>query len=172
MVAMRGRKTDEVSELSVGIGQMRIARAPDRLVTIGLGSCVAIVLYDAVAQLGGLAHVVLPREAEAHDYLILTKFADAVIDLMMEGMRQQGADTRRLQAKIFGGGNMFPTLIAVGSPMDIGRRNVEAVREELERLGMRVVGEAVGGQSGRTVVFDTSDGSVLVKTIGQPVRMY
>lgn len=172
IVATRSRGADEVAEISVGIGQMLIARAPDCLVTIGLGSCVAIALYDEGARLGGLAHIVLPRRAEAHDCLPPTKFADTAIALMVDEMEQQGADSRRLTAKIFGGGNMFPNLIAVGSPMDIGRRNIQAVREELSRLCMPVIGEAVGGQTGRTVVFDTSDGSILLKTIGQIGRMY
>lgn len=167
-----GTDRDRVAELSVGLGQMRIAGPRHRLVASGLGSCVAIALYDGKTRLGRLAHIMLPRLAEAHNPLLVTKFADTAIGLMVDEMEKQGADCLRLTAKVFGGGNMFPNLIALGSPMDVGKRNVLTVRETLARLSIPIVAEVVGGAIGRTVVFDTSDGSIEVRTACLAGRMY
>nr|MBO2470888.1 chemotaxis protein CheD [Bacillota bacterium] len=46
--------------IKVGMADLQVAKAPDRLVTVGLGSCVAVCIYDPTAKVAGLAHVMLP----------------------------------------------------------------------------------------------------------------
>ena len=45
---------------NVGIGEYRVARPPAVLVSLGLGSCVGVALYDPERKVGGLAHIMLP----------------------------------------------------------------------------------------------------------------
>jgi Chemotaxis protein; stimulates methylation of MCP proteins len=50
-------------EIIVRVADFRAGANTDVLMTIGLGSCVAVVLHDATARVGGLAHVLLPSQA-------------------------------------------------------------------------------------------------------------
>ena len=151
-------------EITVGMGEIRVAKAPDLLMAVGLGSCVAVAIYDKDAEIGSLAHIVLPHLKEAQDKSHPTRFTDVAIEEMIHRMKRQGARIQNVKAKIFGGANMFPELISSASTMDVGKRNILAVRDELRKHNVQIVAEEVGGHVGRTVLFDTRDGSVVVKT--------
>ena len=154
----------DAKESTVGMGEIVVAESPQLLKAVGIGSCVAVALYDRDTTIGALAHVVLPCIEEASDKSHPAKFTDVAIGMMIDKMKRQGAHTQDLRAKIFGGANMFPEVISPGSTMDIGMRNISAVREELRRNNIEIIAEEVGDDIGRTVLFDTSDGSVVVRT--------
>lgn len=154
-----------MKEIQVGMGDVKTAGPPDVLKAVGLGSCVAVALYDRHLKAGSLVHVVLPCIEGSHDRSDPGRFADVAIDMMVDKMKRAGSCIRSLEARIFGGGNMFPGTISPGSEMDIGSKNVLAVREELKRLDIRIVAEDVGGDIGRTVLLDTSDGSAVARTV-------
>lgn len=154
-----------ITETSVGMGEIGVVRSPCLLRAVGIGSCVVAVLYDGHAKVGGMAHIMLPDMARIRDTSRPARFANAAIDKMVEEMKQNGADIRRIQARIYGGANMFPGIISSNSEMDIGRTNVLMTRWELNRYGIEIVVEDVGDHFGRTVLFDTRDGSVSVKTV-------
>lgn len=140
-----------------------MAGAPALLKAVGIGSCVVVALYDRNSRVGSLVHVVLPYVQESHNESNPGRFADVGIGMMVEKMKVAGSRIRDMEAKIFGGGNMFPETISSGSDMDIGKRNVLAVRQELERFNIGIAVEDVGGDVGRTVLLDTRDGSVIAK---------
>ena len=54
--------TGDASEIRVKVADYAVA-ADGVIATIGLGSCVAIALYDPTARVGGLAHILLPDES-------------------------------------------------------------------------------------------------------------
>lgn len=150
--------------LSVGISEFRIATPPARLVTYGLGSCLAIALYDPERRIGGLAHTLLPSPRLAADITRPAKFVDAAIELMITDLVARGAARERLGAKIFGGANMFEPLL--GDPDNaVGPRNIRSARETLASLGIPLLAEDVGGNFGRTVEFDIASGEVRVKSV-------
>ena len=64
-----------MTEIRVKVADCAVGRDDQTLITIGLGSCVAIVLYDAAARIGGLAHTLLPDESMARDRSNPAKFA-------------------------------------------------------------------------------------------------
>jgi chemotaxis protein CheD len=99
--------------------------------TIGLGSCVAIVLHDPAAQIGGMAHVLLPSPAMARDRSNPAKFPSTAVPLLLAEMHRLGARAERVTAKIVGGASMFGNLIPAGG-INIGERNVVAVRDALD----------------------------------------
>lgn len=158
-------------KISVGISDYRTSSSPDMLVTYALGSCVGISLYDPVARIGGLSHIMLPSYSQKSvvDIDDRMKFADTAIDDMLCKMEQLGAERSRIQAKIAGGANMFGSLddTFIGT---IGNRNIAAVHNELERLGIPLVAEDVGENYGRTVHFSLEDGRVMIQTIGKGER--
>jgi chemotaxis protein CheD len=145
----------------VGIAELRIAHAPAALKAYGLGSCLAIALYDPGERIGGLVHCLLPQRRSSDPLSAAPKYVDAAIRLMAEELIRAGAAPERLQAKVAGGANMFETefLTLVNS---IGVRNARSARETLLALDIPLVGEEVGGNRGRTVTFDLATGRLLV----------
>lgn len=163
----------ETMELTVRMGEITVTKPPYLLKTTGIGSCIAVTLYDRETTMGSLAHIMLPCAEDALGDSPATAFADAAIEMMIERMKRNGASLRNAEAKIFGGANMFPKVIPYDSAVDVGMRNISAVRNELTRHGIDIVAEEVGAFVGRTVLFDTCDGSVIVKTThAEEGRMY
>lgn len=151
----------------VGIGEVKVSR--DRhatLVAYGLGSCIGVCLYDATAQVGGLAHVMLPSSAEAANHMVPTRFADQAVPKLLEEMVKLGASPRRVVAKIAGGAKML-TGAAFANGFNIGSRNAEAVRSALGHCGVPLLAAEVGGNQGRTLSMVVGSGTVLVRTVGE-----
>jgi len=157
--------------IRIGMAEFKVAREPAVLCTIGLGSCIGIVLYEGFNKIGGLAHIMLPRESEAKDKSNPAKFADTSIELMLSEMEGQGSLKRNIKAKIFGGANMFPG-VQSSTLLNIGERNSLAVKEELGKRKIKITAEDLGGHIGRTIIFDTKDGSVRVRTIKGEEKIY
>lgn len=97
----------EVREIKVGIGDLNIAAPPDRLITLGLGSCVGIAIYDNINKIAGLAHIMLPDSSGFTNQSNPLKFADKAIPILIEKLKQNGAQQRYLKSKIAGGASMF-----------------------------------------------------------------
>lgn len=151
-------------ERRVKVADLAVSRGPDSvLVTIGLGSCVAIALYDAATAVGGLAHVLLPSQALSRDTTNQAKFPTTAIPLLVAEMRRLGA-RGPFTAKIVGGASMFGALIPSGS-VNIGERNIAATRQVLQESGIVIQGEDTGGDYGRSVYFHLDDGRVHVRSL-------
>ena len=145
----------------VGIAELRIARPPVVLKAFGLGSCLAIALYDPQHRLGALVHSLLPQARRGEDPDPPAKYVDTAIRLMVESLVQAGADAGRLQARIAGGANMFES--AYVTLIDsVGVRNVRSARQALAAWQIPTVGEDVGGNRGRSVEFHLATGQLLV----------
>ena len=156
----------------VKISDFRVERAPAQLKISGLGSCVALAFYEPEKKIGGLAHILLPgpapdpgRQDFSNSRLYKSKYADQAVRSLLEAMTRAGSSAGKIVAKIAGGSNMFqgPPGAEQEGPLrpGIGERNVEAVRRFLRELAIPVAGEDVGGQSGRTIVFDLHSGELI-----------
>ncbi|MDN5330922.1 MAG: chemotaxis protein CheD [Tepidanaerobacteraceae bacterium] len=157
--------------IRVGMGEYKTAKAPALLVSFGLGSCVGVALYCGAKKIGGLAHIMLPDSSlTGKSDFNPGKFADTAIDLLILEMRNKGANTKKLVAKIAGGAQMFQ-LKSENSVMMIGKRNVEAVRKKLSELNIDLIAEDVEGNYGRTIEFCCDTGKLTVKTIGHGIKI-
>ncbi|PWI58206.1 chemotaxis protein CheD [Sulfoacidibacillus thermotolerans] len=146
----------------VGMADAKVARGSDALRTLGLGSCVGVTLFDAAAQVAGLAHVMLPSAPSGTEDVF--KYADTAIPLLLSMVVQEGADRTRLRAKLAGGAQMF----AFSKGMDlvrIGPRNVEAIYAQLDTLRIPVIAADVGGNFGRTIQIQCDTGQLWVRTV-------
>lgn len=146
--------------MKVNIAQCRIAKSPARLMTMALGSCLGITLYDAVACVGALAHVMHPKRGRVRNNISRAKFVDTAIEMMIDGMLKRRASNSCIVAKIFGGARMFNNVVGSRSLIQIGEDNVAEARVRLKEANIPIVAESVGGSKGRTIIFDLSDGSV------------
>ena len=163
-------ETAAVTDIRVKVADYGVGCAGQTLTTIGLGSCVAIVLYDPAARVGGLAHVLLPNESMARDRGNPAKFPGPAVALLLQEMTRLGADVRRVQAKLVGGASMFGNLLPSGG-INVGERNVVAAREVLASRGIPLLAEDTGSDHGRTVVFHLDDGRVEVRSLKKGNRV-
>ena len=153
-------------ELRVGIADCKIGSSPQQIITIGLGSCVGIAIFDYQKKIGGLAHIMLPDSTQFSNISNKYKFANLAIPQLVEGLVALGANKKRLQAKIAGGASMF-NFSDKSMVMDIGKRNIEAVKDALGKECIPVIAQNVGGNKGRSIRFDTETGFISVKIIGE-----
>jgi chemotaxis protein CheD len=154
--------TANVKAHRVRIAHHAVERGCGSLVTVGLGSCVAIVIYDTLSKVGGLAHVLLPEAANGAPVANRARFASTAVPLLLEEMRERGA-TGPFVAKLAGGARLFgPALSAASS---VGERNIGASRAALAKARVPVIAEDVGGESGRTVSFDVASGALKVRSV-------
>ena len=155
----------EYNEIKVGIADLNVAYSPDKLITVGLGSCVGIAIYDKGTGLGGLAHIMLPDSSQFNKITNEIKFADLAIPILVEDMIKKGAKLKNMKAKIAGGASMF-NFSDKSIVMDIGNRNGIAVKNALKNLCIPIVAEDIGGNKGRTLIFDTESGILSIRTVG------
>lgn len=153
-----------MTEIIVRVADLRVGGAGDVLVTIGLGSCVAIVLYDAVARVGGMAHVLLPSPMLARGTGNPARFPQTAVPALLAEMTAAGASPARTTARLAGGASMFASLAAPGT-IQMGERNIVAARQALSAARLPIVGEAVGGNFGRTVRLHVADGRIDVTSV-------
>ncbi len=150
--------------IKVGMADLNIAKNPDTLITLGLGSCVGVVLYDPILKIGGMSHFMLPDSTQIKNNSNLAKFADTAIDVLIDKMTQVGARQSRLVAKLAGGAQMFDFKKA-SDAMRIGYRNDLAARKILNELNIPIIASDTGKNYGRTIELHTSSGILIVKTI-------
>ncbi len=152
--------------IKVGMADLNICASPDAITTLGLGSCVGIVLYDPVKKIAGMVHIMLPDSTKILNNDNKAKFADTGIDLLIKRMMEFGADRRLFIAKIAGGAQMF-AFSNNSDMMRIGERNVEATKLKLLSLGIPIRAEDTGANYGRTIEFYPENGVLLIKSVGK-----
>ena len=151
--------------IKVGMADLKVVSSPDGLITMGLGSCVAVALRDPVTKIGGMVHVMLPDSTALRGvHNNPAKFADTGIAELIRQMEAMGARKTRLTAKLAGGATMF----TVSSKSDwgmIGDRNVDACKKILKELRIPVIAESTRENYGRTVTFYPETGEYHVKAV-------
>ena len=155
----------------VGIAAFDIVSAPINIMTIGLGSCVGISLYDRGKNIVGLIHIMLPDSTCFSNKSNLYKFADTAIPLVIDEMVKRGAAKFRIKAKIAGGAQMFKSQEYKFSN-DVGNRNIMAVEKVLSECRISIEGKDIGGSKGRTMTVDSSTGMVIIKSMGKNVLVF
>ena len=155
-------------EIFLQPGDLFVADSTYQIRTI-LGSCVSITLWHPIARVGGMSHFLLPtRGAEATGQPLDGRYGDEALQHMINELKQAGVAHTGCQAKIFGGGNMFPDHFHAGA-INVGQRNGEAARAMLSRHGIPIVSESLFGVGHRQIIFDVSKGDVWAKQV-RPTR--
>jgi chemotaxis protein CheD len=152
--------TESPSLLVAGIGEMVLSSNSDaHLVAYGLGSCIALAVWDPRAKIGGLAHFMLPSGPANGGSPV--KFIDTGLDTFLKAMEAEGAVLNRSTFKAAGAAAM----LTVGGGLAIGKRNAEAVAAALTERGLTLTATALGGTAGRTVQLEVVDGRFLIKSL-------
>ncbi len=145
-------------EIRIKMAEYEIAQPPHILVTLGLGSCIGLALYDKYTKVSGLIHYMLP---ESDGKTNTAKYADTGIPYLIDKMIEMGAKRRNIIAKIVGGAKMF-SFGNDNSVMNIGKRNAEAAKQILKKEKVKIISKDVGQDFGRTMRFFTETGEVKV----------
>jgi len=148
----------------VGMADLRVAKCPDILTTLGLGSCVGITLYNNSKQIGGLAHVMLPSY-KGYEGQNIAKFADSAIIELVNQLSRIGVQRATLIAKLAGGAHMFGRAQNLDM-LKIGERNATACIAILKQLGIPIKANDTGGTHGRTIELHMDTGALKIKTVG------
>lgn len=99
--------------IRVGMADLNICKAPDRITTLGLGSCIGLVLFDVNSTTCGMVHVMLPDSSIMRNTSNPAKFADTGVKLLVEQLEREGLRRNKLCAKMAGGAKMFSIREAV-----------------------------------------------------------
>ncbi|MBE1276154.1 chemotaxis protein CheD [Enterovibrio baiacu] len=137
------------------------------LISTGLGSCISACVWDPFIALGGMNHFMLPfgdaDEVEDWDPTQwrsnAARYGNYAMELLINTLIQQGAIKSRLRVKLFGGG------LVMGTQANIGEKNIAFVRNYVESEGLTLVGEDLGSEYPRKVVFDPITGKAWVKKL-------
>ena len=158
---------DGVPRQAVRIGELAVCTLRGTLFTIGLGSCVAVALWDDARCVAGLAHVMLPTPADARPGAPHGRFASTAVPALIRLMAEAGAEPARIRARIAGGASMFSRVLT-DSGRNLGVRNVAAVTAALEGAWVPLDGQDVGGEHGRSVFLDAADGRLRITSVRHP----
>ncbi len=160
-----------LADVRVKVADYAVRRGNDIIATIGLGSCVAIALYDRDTRIGGLAHILLPSMAMSRETSNPAKFPETIVPIMLAEMRALGmSSSARVTAKIAGGASMFGQLVN-GTGINVGERNIAATKEALTLARVEIVGEDTGLDYGRSVYFHLADGRMEVRSLKKGDRV-
>jgi chemotaxis protein CheD len=159
--AVWGDRVQPESRTVIGIGELTVSRGTSgRISTHAVGSCIAVCIFDAAAQVAGMLHFLLPEasinpdRARTHPAV----FADTGIPLLFQRAYHHGLTKKRAIVKLVGGADMANTTGAFHT----GKRNLLAARSLLWRNGVFVAAEDVGGTDARTVHMSVEDGRLQV----------
>ena len=133
-----------MSSVYISQGQHAVGKDEDMIVSTILGSCISICLWDPVARVGGMNHLLLPDVKQQNASMT----AGAVdMDQLINKMMPLGAERPRLRAKLFGGSSMLK------GRTDIGSRNAEFGRSYLRNEGIPCDAEDTGGTKARRLKY-------------------
>jgi len=160
-------KHDEM--IVVGLGEMQVAgNCSLVLACLGLGSCIGVSAYDPEARVGAMVHIVLPHGNNADSLKSPTKYANTALPYMVKEMEKLGAAKRRIILKIAGGAKIIST-VPTGSILDIGDRNISAVKDAIFENDLRLKTEELRGTLGRSMWLYIETGVTKLRTTSGPM---
>ena len=148
--------SDQREVIIIGIGEW--STGDTVMTSIGLGSCIGLVIHDETRKIGGLAHVMLPKSSGKPNERA-GKYADTAVEVLIKELTQKGSKVSNLKANLAGGASMFQNF---SGNLNIGERNAEALKAILKEFSTPIVREDLGGTIGRTVTYYPKENGRLV----------
>jgi chemotaxis protein CheD len=149
----------------IDVGDMKVGRDGDMLVTHALGSCLGLMVYDPVAKVGGLLHAMLPlskinqEKATTNPFM----FVDIGVPALFKTLYELGGQKKQMIVKAAGCGNP----LGKNEMFKIGERNYKVLKKLLWKNNVLLAADDVGGTNSRTVHFNLSLGQIIISRNGQ-----
>lgn len=144
-------------------GELIFSTCPTFVTTV-LGSCISLTMINHKFKIGAIIHAMLPayKENNSKDPF---NYVDRSINYVLEQYGKKGINPGNIEAKLFGGANMFSDNILKSET--VGSQNIRAAQNLIEQYGIRLVKSDVGGIVSRKIIFNTSTGDVWLKRINK-----
>jgi chemotaxis protein CheD len=158
-------RTLNIAAAKILPGELYVTQQNEVIVTV-LGSCVSACIRDIDTGLGGMNHFMLPVQDDmafrvGDDLSDSTRYGNWAMEFLINTLLKYGGKKPRLEIKIVGGGQVISAI----QNIDVGKKNIEFVKEYLKKERLFVVGEDVGGPFPRKVYYFPQTGVVKVKKI-------
>ncbi|WP_196137325.1 chemoreceptor glutamine deamidase CheD [Aliikangiella sp. G2MR2-5] len=134
----------------------------DELITTVLGSCISACIRDPVIGIGGMNHFMLPIQNENMAITNLSeaaRYGNFAMEQMINDILRNGGKRENLEIKIFGGGKVMKGMT------DVGKRNIQFIRDYIDIEGFKLIAEDVGGNYPRKVLYSPKSGKVMIKKL-------
>ena len=161
-----------MNSFHVGMADLVVASAPAKLITLGLGSCIGLVIFDTTAKIAGMVHIMLPDSRGAKSLEKVGKFADTAVPALLDEMIKKGAYDS--QVKVFMDEDRGVITVSFIAMLMDGTRDgarpalyLVETTDMLSRMGIPLVASDTGGNKGRTVEFSTDTWILTIKTLGK-----
>jgi chemotaxis protein CheD len=151
-------RATKISKVFLQPGEYFVGNSMYRITTL-LGSCVSVTIWHPRAKIGAMSHFLLPSRGGTPAQEADGRYGDEAIWLMLNDLQERGVKPSQCQAKVFGGGDMFPHLGAKDE-QSVGKKNGVAARAILDSHGIPVVSASLFGEGYRRIIFDVSNGHV------------
>jgi len=139
--------------IDVTTGEIKVSSRPVILRALALGSCVAVVAYDKINKIGGIAHVMLPGKSPRKEETGKFKYAEGALEVLFDAARKLGAGVKNLEVNIIGGANVL-------REGDLPDKVVESVLVCLKRLNIEPKIKKLGGTERRSVSLNIGSGRI------------
>ncbi len=158
-------KINNVYTAKILPGEYYVTINDESIVTV-LGSCVSACIRDRVFGVGGMNHFMLPEDSSAGEGSWAmggkaARFGGFAMEQMINDILKNGGLRKNLEVKIFGGGKVIKNM----STMDVGRRNIDFVKNYIETEGLTLLSEDVGNIYPRKVIYFPATGKVRLKKL-------
>ncbi len=156
----------------IGIAAMIVSNDPsDYLVTYGLGSCLGITLYDPMAKVGGLLHIMLPvSKLQVEDAKLRPlRYVETGVPMLFKACYALGAEKSRIVVRVAGGASVQMT--DGDSVLQIGKRNTIALKRMLMKNRVLISAIDVGGAKSRTLSMQIGTGRVDIVAQGEQYEL-
>jgi len=149
----------------VEVGDMKVGGGDDLLLTLALGSCLGLMVYDPAVQVGGILHAMLPlsrinpEKAQSNPFM----FVDTGVPALFKALYDLGGHKTRMIVKAAGCGNP----LGENEMFKIGERNYTVLKKLLWKNNILLESEDVGGSASRTVYLELSTGQTIISSKGK-----
>jgi chemotaxis protein CheD len=167
-------ENQEQQTIYLKAGEMVFSGEHSAVMTV-LGSCLTVTMFHRRSGFAAISHALLPRCPKRQHCGARcgqqAKYVECIVPWMVRQFNETGAHLREIEVKVFGGADMFSSTGKGGAALSIGKQNIEAALEAVEKAGLRVLSRDVGGTQGRKIFFNTETGEVLLKRLQPNVTL-
>lgn len=146
-------------QIIINAGESYASRDPIIIHTL-LGSCVAVCLYDPIARIGGMNHILLPGKPDITKFDDSARYGINAMDILITMIMKLGGNRDRLIAKAFGGAQV---ITEISWENGVGYRIATFVRAFLKNEKIRLASSDLEGFDIRKIFFHTDTGEVFLK---------
>lgn len=158
--------------ITVRMAEFAFTKKEEILRTNALGSCVSVVFFHPSSLCAAITHIMLPHSSKRlTSKADIGKYADLVLPHVLTLFQLEKIAPCELKAMVFGGAKMFE-IKNPNSMMNVGCRNLVAIKEWLDNFTIPIVGEDSGGTKGRSIHFDPVSAQVTLTYSNQVKKTF